>query len=384
MSEYIWTSESVSPGHPDKIADCISDAILDLYLGKDPDAKVACEVMVKNENIFVSGEITSNAKMSKEAMDARIWYALNRIGYDETLDGFNANSAVIHYYISEQSPEINKAVVAKDGTTAGDQGIMFGFASRETESSMPLGIYLANKVVRTAWKHRNNFDLRPDMKSQVSIKYVDGKPVGIDNIVLSMCHGERYYRTLQDLRDMFHNDLMPIIVGEIPEESIKQLFDTRIKWHINPAGLWNVGGPISDCGLTGRKIVVDQYGADCEIGGGAFSGKDPSKVDRSGAYMARHIALKTLKHFEETNKIKVQLSYIIGRKELASVRIWDPTTGIEYPLVDLTMEDLTPDGIINHLRLKRPIYLGTALYGHFGNKMMYDPGIVPDWPWEKV
>jgi S-adenosylmethionine synthetase len=219
------------------------------------------------------------------------------------------------------------------------------------------------------------------MKSQVSIYYEDGIAKHIDNVVLSMCHDESY--TLTSLREMFHYEIRLGVMRNL-DENLQSLFTEKTKWHINPAGTWNIGGPISDCGLTGRKIVVDQYGADCEIGGGAFSGKDPSKVDRSAAYMARHIALRTLKENEDSNKVKVQLAYAIGEKYPVSYRIYDPTTGKEFGLGTLTREDLTPSGIISRLGLKSPIYSQTALRGHFGVNPYEAAGGTKYFEWENV
>lgn len=380
MSQYVWTSESVSCGHPDKVADCISDSVLDFYLTHDPNAKVACETMVKNNEVYVCGEITSTANITPQQIEERVRETINGIGYNSDELHFNGDTVKVHLNISAQAPEINNAVVLGDELAAGDQGIMFGYATRETPNNMPLPIYLAKKFLQTAWENRIGLHLRPDMKSQVSVLFQNSNPVFIDNVVLSMCHHEMY--TIETLRQLFHDLIKPNVLGGLPE-NIQQMFTKTTKWYINPAGTWNIGGPVSDCGLTGRKIVVDQYGADCEIGGGAFSGKDPSKVDRSAAYMARHIALKTLHQNEEANKIKVQLAYAIGEKYPVSVRIWDPTTGVGYPLNGFTMEDLTPDGIINTLHLKNPIYLQTAKLGHFGINPYISDGI-NYFKWENV
>lgn len=380
MSQYIWTSESVSCGHPDKVADCISDSVLDFYLTHDPNAKVACETMVKNNEVYVCGEITSTANITPQQIEERVRETINGIGYNSDELHFNGDTVKVHLNISAQAPEINNAVVLGDGLTAGDQGIMFGYATRETPNNMPLSIYMAKHVINTVWKIKDDYKIRPDMKSQVSVLFYNSSPAFIDNVVLSMCHHEMY--TIETLRQLFHDLIKPNVIGGLPE-NIQQMFTNTTKWYINPAGTWNIGGPVSDCGLTGRKIVVDQYGADCEIGGGAFSGKDPSKVDRSAAYMARHIALKTLHQNENANKIKVQLAYAIGEKYPVSVRIWDPTTGVEYPLNGFTMQDLTPDGIINTLHLKNPIYLQTAKLGHFGINPYISDGI-NYFKWENV
>jgi S-adenosylmethionine synthetase len=363
MSSYIWTSESVSPGHPDKIADCISDAILDTYLALDPNAKVACEVMVKNSDVYVCGEISSTANLVEEMLHTVIRETIIGIGYNNDNLRFNGNNVNIHLNVSQQAPEISNAVVVGDELTAGDQGIMFGYATRETPNGMPLAIYLAKRFVTIAYNNAGALKLRPDMKSQISVRYENGVPIEVDNVVLSMCHDESY--TLNSLRELFHDTIKPLNLSGMVEP-LRKLFTNNTKWYINPAGTWNIGGPVSDCGLTGRKIVVDQYGADCQIGGGAFSGKDPSKVDRSAAYMARHIALKTLKQNENANSVKVQLAYAIGEKYPVSHRVYDPTNGTEFGLGDFNVEDLTPNGIISQLGLKSPIYLQTAKLGHFG------------------
>jgi S-adenosylmethionine synthetase len=377
MSKYVWTSEYVSPGHPDKIADQISDAVLDAYLSKDPNSKVACEVMVKDTDVYVAGEITSTASLSKVDLTGIVRKTICDIGYTTKEIGFNGYTCNIHFNLSAQSPEINGAVDKGEITTAGDQGIMFGFATRETPNGMPIPIYLAKKLIDVAYKlvknHYKNEDiLRPDMKSQVSIVFENGRAVSVDNVVMSMCHSEKI--NLERLQTMFHSMILPEVFREIPS-SLRSLFTKNTRYFINPAGEWNIGGPISDCGLTGRKIVVDQYGADCEIGGGAFSGKDPSKVDRSAAYMARYIAKKTLNENPEAKKIKVQLAYAIGEEYPVSYRIYDPTTGKEYGLGNLTEQDLTPSKIIERLKLKTPIYLQTAKKGHFGNN---------EFEWEKI
>lgn len=384
MSIYIWTSEYVSEGHPDKIADQISDAVLDWYLQRDPDAKVACEVMVKDNDIYISGEITSTVDKDKRTLELSLTRLIKGlikdIGYTkEESPFFNSDYCRIHFNISTQSPEINQAVDKAGVVTAGDQGIMFGYATRETPTYMPIAIYLAKKIIEVATNIRKKGTklghvqkLRPDMKSQVSVVYSDGKAVGIHSVVFSTCHSEMV--SLEQLRKYFHSDILPVVLETIPKE-LAELFTDKTIYHINPAGEWNIGGPVSDCGLTGRKIVVDQYGADCEIGGGAFSGKDPSKVDRSAAYMARHIAIKTLHENPEANKIKVQLAYAIGEEFPVSYRIFDPTTGKEYGLNKFTHTDLTPSKIIERLKLKTPIYLQTARNGHFGNN---------EFEWEKI
>lgn len=371
MATHLWASEYVSPGHPDKIADQISDAILDYFLSIDQNAKVACETMVKGSNVYIAGEITAdNAPAGYDELEKVVRRTINEIGYNHDRFHFNGNTVNIHWDISTQSPEINRAVAVGEETTAGDQGIMFGFATRETPTMMPLSIFLARELIMEAYNSRDILDLNPDMKSQVTVEYDGLTPVKIDSVVMSICHPTNI--SLGELYVTFERDILGGVLSRLPE-NISKLFTTETKFHINPAGVWNVGGPVSDCGLTGRKIVVDQYGADCQIGGGAFSGKDPSKVDRSAAYMARYMALVILNRNPEANSIKVQLSYAIGEKYPVSVRVYDPTTGIDYSTDPFIIEDLTPDGIIRRLSLKSVKYLNTARYGHFGRMIM---------PWE--
>lgn len=369
---YIWTSEYVSPGHPDKVADQISDVVLDAYLGVDADAKVACETLVKGNNVYLAGEITSNLELSNDYIESIVRECICDIGYNSEETGFDGNSCNIHFDISKQSPEINNAVVGGEDITAGDQGIMFGFATNQTPTKMPLPIYLSKLFISEAYGNKDTlYPFRPDMKSQISIEFENGKASKIHSLVFSTCHKEEL--SLKDLRDLFHSVLLPNVLQSVPE-NIRNLFTDTTKYFINPAGSWNMGGPVSDSGLTGRKIVVDQYGADCEIGGGAFSGKDPSKVDRSAAYMARHIALTTLANNPDAQNIKVQLSYAIGEKYPISYRIYDSTTGKEYGLGYFRLEDLTPSAIIDYLELKSPIYLPTSRFGHFGNSFNQKDG----------
>ena len=274
MSMYIWTSEYVSEGHPDKIADQISDAVLDWYLERDPDAKVACEVMVKDSDIYVSGEIKSIVDKDKRTLELSLTRLIKGlikdIGYTkEESPFFNSDHCRIHFNISTQSPEINQAVDKGGVVAAGDQGIMFGYATRETPTYMPIAIYLAKKIIEVATDIRKKGaklghvqKLRPDMKSQVSVIYDNGKAVGIHSVVFSTCHSEMV--SLEQLRKYFYSDILSVVLETIPKE-LAELFTDKTIYHINPAGEWNIGGPVSDCGLTGRKIVVDQYGADCNI-----------------------------------------------------------------------------------------------------------------------
>jgi len=370
--EYLWTSESVSPGHPDKIADQISDAVLDAYLTADPQAKVACETMVKGLNVYVAGEITSECDIDEQRLEAIIRKTISDIGYNDDALGFNGATCAIKFDISQQAPEINNAVDKGDTITAGDQGIMFGFATRETPTKMPLAIYLSRAFITEAYSGIRDYLLRPDMKSQVSLIYRNGQAVAVDSVVFSSCHNESL--SLADFRELFRDVILPRVIIQQPEE-IQTLFSSATRYLVNPAGQWNIGGPVSDCGLTGRKIVVDQYGADCEIGGGAFSGKDPSKVDRSAAYMARYIALQTLATNAEARSIKVQLAYAIGEEHPVSYRVYDSNTGAEYGLGELSVKQLTPRAIIQRLGLQAPIYLQTAKWGHFGVASYREAGI---------
>jgi S-adenosylmethionine synthetase len=363
MNSYIRTSEYVSPGHSDKIADQISDTILDAYLSIDRTAKVACETMVKNNNVYIGGEISSIVEIPESKIQEIVRETICEIGYDRDEFNFNGNNCSIHIDISSQSPEIREAIACDDGVRAGDQGIMFGYATNETPNFMPLPIYLAKYFVTTAYDRKDNYQIRPDMKSQVSIRYENASPIEVDTVVVSMCHDESI--DLEMLRQYFHDVIKSTVIREAPEH-IGKLFTENTKWYVNPAGAWNTGGPATDCGLTGRKIVVDQYGGDCPVGGGAFSGKDPSKVDRSGAYMARHIALNTLVNNPEAGAIQVQLGYVIGQTRPVSLRIHSPYNGNEYALENINLGDLTPSSIIAKFELDNPIYKETARYGHFG------------------
>lgn len=380
MSSYLWTSESVSPGHPDKIADQISDTVLDAYLSVDPQAKVACETLVKDSTVIIAGEISSTVEVPREELEAKVRACILGIGYDDDRLGYNGATCDIRFLVSRQSREINKAVVQSDSIAAGDQGIMFGYATRETPNHMPLAIYLAKELINEAYERvRMLQPLRPDMKSQVSLVYENGRATRIDSIVFSSCHAESL--SIEQVRELIHEEVINATMARQPEH-IASLF-SNTKLHINPADSWNIGGPVADCGLTGRKIVVDQYGADCEIGGGAFSGKDPSKVDRSAAYMARHLALRALHEHPTINSAKVQLAYAIGVAEPVSVRIYDPSTMSELSIDGLSPSQLTPSAIIDRLYLHAPIYASTARYGHFGVKPKTEGGKVFH-AWEDV
>ncbi len=355
--KYLFTSESVTEGHPDKIADQISDAILDAVLEQDPQARVACESVVTTGLVFVTGEITAKSTVEYPAIARK---TIEEIGYTRAKYGFDCHTCGVLISIHEQSPDIAQGV---DPGGAGDQGMMFGYACNETEELMPLPILLAHKLVRrlTEVRKAGTLDfLRPDGKSQVSIVYENGKPVRVDSVVISTQHSESVKTKV--LRDAITEQ---VILPVLP----KGMADRETKFHINPTGRFVVGGPQGDSGLTGRKIIVDTYGGMGHHGGGAFSGKDPSKVDRSASYMARYIA-KNLIAAGVASRCEIQLAYAIGVAEPVSVMVDSFGTGLveEDKLVQMVRDifPLTPLGIINHLKLRRPIYRQTAAYGHFG------------------
>ena len=354
---FLFTSESVTEGHPDKIADQISDAILDAVLEQDPQARVACESVVTTGLVFVTGEITAKGTVEYPSIARK---TIEEIGYTRAKYGFDCHTCGVLIAIHEQSPDIAQGV---DPGGAGDQGMMFGYACNETEELMPLPILLAHKLVRrlTEVRKTRTLDfLRPDGKSQVSIVYENGKPVRVDSVVISTQHSEAVKTKV--LRDAI---IEQVILPVLP----KTMSDEKTKFHINPTGRFVVGGPQGDSGLTGRKIIVDTYGGMGHHGGGAFSGKDPSKVDRSASYMARYIA-KNLIAAGVAERCEIQLAYAIGVAEPVSVMVNSFGTGLveEEKLVQLVRDifPLTPLGIIDHLELRRPIYRQTAAYGHFG------------------
>ena len=363
---YIFTSESVSAGHPDKVCDQISDAVLDAYLSEDPNSRVACETMIKNNMVFIAGEITSSGSPDLEPV---VRQTINDIGYDTDDYGFNGDTCEFTNLVFEQSPDISQGVTEGEGENleqgAGDQGLMFGYACTETESLMPLPIDLSHRLVRQqaeVMKSNELSWLRPDAKSQVSAIYSDdGKTIeGLSAIVLSTQHDEDI--TQDEIKEgVMENIIKPIV----PQEWI--LDSTKI--YINPTGKFVIGGPVGDCGLTGRKIIVDTYGGMARHGGGAFSGKDPSKVDRSAAYAARYVA-KNIVAAKIAEKCEIQISYAIGVAEPTSIFVDTfGTSTIEHPeLENIIREnfDLRPKGIIKMLDLKKPIYQDTAAYGHFG------------------
>jgi S-adenosylmethionine synthetase len=370
---FLFTSESVSEGHPDKIADQISDAVLDALIAKDPNARVACETLVKTGLVIVAGEITTNAYADIEAITRRV---INQIGYNSSDIGFDANSCAVITSIGQQSPDIAAGVnhSADHEQGAGDQGLMFGYACKETPELMPLPIMLAHKLMRKQAQLRKEGVLswlRPDAKSQVSVRYENGQPTSIDTIVLSTQHDPSInYKNLQEA---------------VIEEIIKSVIDEKMltastKYLINPTGRFVTGGPVGDTGLTGRKIIVDTYGGMAPHGGGAFSGKDPTKVDRSGAYAARYVA-KNIVAAGLADRCEIQISYAIGLAEPTSIYV--KCFGTEkIPLekiVQLIKKhfDLRPRALTEMLNLKRPIYQATASYGHFGREE-------PEFTWEKL
>ena len=375
----LFTSESVTEGHPDKIADQISDAVLDAILAQDPKGRVACETIVTTGQVHIFGEISTQcyvdiAHIARET--------INNIGYNRAKFGFDGNTCGVLISIDEQSPDIamgvDKALEAKEGqaaeeeTGAGDQGMMFGYATNETESYMPMPAYLANKLALQLTKIRKEGVLpylRPDGKTQVTVEYDDGKPVRVDTIVISSQHAPEVSNE-QIRKDIIEKVIAPIVPAE--------MLDAETKYYINPTGRFVIGGPQGDAGLTGRKIIVDTYGGMARHGGGAFSGKDPSKVDRSAAYAARHVA-KNIVAAGLADKCEIQLAYAIGVAHPVSVLVETFGTGkiSEDKIAELVRKNfsLSPTGIIRELDLLRPIYKQTAAYGHFGRTDV-------DLPWE--
>ncbi|WP_373767790.1 methionine adenosyltransferase [Glaesserella sp.] len=371
MSINLFTSESVSEGHPDKIADQISDAVLDEILKQDPKARVACETYVKTGMALVGGEITTSAWVDIENLTRQV---ICDIGYTHSDMGFDAHSCAVLNAIGKQSPDINQGVDRANPLEqgAGDQGIMFGYATNETEVLMPAPITYAHRLMEQQAKVRKSGKLdwlRPDAKSQLTFIYEDNKIKGIDAVVLSTQHAEHV-----DQKTVFEGVMEEIIKPVLPSEWLSQ----NTKYFINPTGRFVIGGPMGDCGLTGRKIIVDTYGGAARHGGGAFSGKDPSKVDRSAAYAARYVA-KNIVAAGLADRCEIQLSYAIGIAEPTSIMVETFGTGkvSNEVLVRLVREhfDLRPYGLIKMLDLIRPIYRETAAYGHFGRE---------HFPWEKT
>jgi S-adenosylmethionine synthetase len=365
---FLFTSESVTEGHPDKIADQISDAVLDEVMRQDPKGRVACETLVTTGLVVVAGEITTSAHVD---YDELIRNTVEQVGYDNALFGFDANTCAVMCTIKRQSPDIAMGV---DTGGAGDQGLMFGFACDETEELMPMPIQLAHRLTQRLAEVRKSKKvdfLRPDGKSQVTVEYRDGKPFRVDCVVISTQHSDTVPN--EDLR---HAIMEYVIRPIIPAH----MLDAKTKYHINPTGRFVIGGPMGDAGLTGRKIIVDTYGGYSRHGGGAFSGKDPSKVDRSACYMARYIA-KNIVAAGLASRAEVQLAYAIGVAEPVSVMVDTFGTGAipEEKITALVREHfpLTPKAIIEALDLRKPIYKPTAAYGHFGRTG-------PGFTWERT
>lgn len=376
MSEYLFTSESVSEGHPDKVADRISDGIVDLYLGRDPEARVAAETLVTTNRIVVAGEVRGPADITSSDVEAVARDAVREIGYEQ--DGFHWKNAVFESHLHEQSSDIAVGVDAADDKDegAGDQGIMFGYACDETESLMPAPIDFSHRILRSLAEERHgNADsiLEPDSKSQVTLRYVDGRPVGATSVVVSTQHKEGASQA--ELKDLVRRHVANVLPEGwmCPED----------EFYVNPTGNFVIGGPDGDAGLTGRKIIVDTYGGAAPHGGGAFSGKDPTKVDRSAAYAARYLA-KNVVAAGLTSNCTIQLAYAIGVSKPLAVYVdtWGSTQVDVKRLSEVLqdMVDLSPRGIREHLGLNKPVYARTAAYGHFGRTPTEDGGF----SWERT
>ena len=374
-NNFLFTSESVTEGHPDKICDNISDAFLDEYLKQDPDSRVAVETMVTTDFVAISGEVTSKAELDKKSQEELVRKIIREIGYDSEDLMFDANTCQINLRLHSQSPDISQGVTATEDKEqgAGDQGLMFGYATNETAELMPMPILLAHKLIQRLSEVRRNNTLpwvRPDGKSQVSVRYEDNKPKKIETVVISTQHSP----------DVSQEEITKEITEKVIKPVLGDLWNDSIKIHINPTGKFVIGGPHGDAGLTGRKIIVDTYGGFGRHGGGAFSGKDPSKVDRSACYMCRYIA-KNLVAAGLAERCEVQLAYAIGVAEPVSlyVNTFGTNKIAENQIEKIVREnfDMKPSGIISQLDLKRPIYRKTASYGHFGRNE-------PEFTWEKT
>lgn len=379
-SDFLFASESVSEGHPDKVADRISDTILDTYLAADPEARVACETLVTTNQVILAGELRGPKSITKEMLNEKARETIREIGYDQ--DGFSWKTANILNLLHAQSPHIAVGVDSNESKDegAGDQGIMFGFATSETETLMPAPIYYAHKILKNLNDLRKSSDHKgkgflPDAKSQVTLRYVHGKPVGATSVVLSTQHEESMPQ--ENIRDV----LKELIANTLPEGWMCP----DKEFYVNPTGIFVIGGPDGDCGLTGRKIIVDTYGGAAPHGGGAFSGKDPTKVDRSAAYACRYLA-KNIVASGLADLCTLQISYAIGVSHPLSVYVDLHGTGKDIDEAKLEkvlreLMDLSPRGIRKHLRLNRPIYKQTSAYGHFGRHP--DP-VKDDFTWEKT
>ena len=367
--EYLFTSESVTEGHPDKIADQISDAVLDAILAQDPRGRVACETLLTTGLVVVAGEITTDCYVDVPALVRQV---VKDIGYVSSDHGFDFHTCGVVTAIDKQSPDIALGV---DKEGAGDQGLMFGYACRETEELMPLPIMLCHRLVERLSQVRRagTLDyLRPDGKSQVSVRYRDGQPVAVETIVVSTQHADTVGQ------DQIRNDIIQHVILPVVPPAL--LDPNKIVYHINPTGRFVTGGPMGDTGVTGRKIIVDTYGGSCPHGGGAFSGKDPTKVDRSGAYMARHVA-KNIVAAGLADRAQVQVAYAIGVPEPVSIMVKTDGTGVipEHRIDEIVRRqfDFRPRAIIEYLDLRRPIFRKTAAFGHFGRPD-------PDFTWERT
>ena len=374
-NNFLFTSESVTEGHPDKICDNISDAFLDEYLRQDPNSRVAVETMVTTDFVAVSGEVTTKANFDKKAQEELVRKTIREIGYDNKDLMFDADTCKVNLLLHSQSPDISQGVTATDEKEqgAGDQGLMFGYATNESKELMPLPILLAHKLIQKLSQVRRDKTLawvRPDGKSQVSVRYEDNKPTKIETVVISTQHAP----------EISQEEISREIIDKVIKPVLGNLWNEQIKTHINPTGKFVIGGPHGDAGLTGRKIIVDTYGGFGRHGGGAFSGKDPSKVDRSACYMCRYIA-KNLVAAELADRCEVQLAYAIGIAEPVSlyVNTFGTNKIPENQIEDIVRNnfDMKPSGIISQLDLKRPIYKKTAAYGHFGRNE-------PEFSWEKT
>jgi len=375
MEKYLFTSESVTMGHPDKVADCISDAVLDACLAKDKKSRVACETLVKNDMVVVAGEITTKALIDISAVARQ---AIKDIGYDDPAIGFHYENCAVLVSISRQSPDISQGVTEGAGLHkeqgAGDQGLMFGYACKDTPQLMPMPIRLAHAITTRLEQMRQTKKLpwlRPDGKSQVTVEYTNGKPSHISVVVVAAQHDPDISHA-QLRKQIIKNVVLPVLP--------KKLVDKRTVFHINATGKFVIGGPVGDCGLTGRKIIVDTYGGKGRHGGGCFSGKDPTKVDRTASYMARYIA-KNIVAANLADACEIQLSYVIGFADPLSVLVDTKGTG---KLSDSKLSQIvrklfptTPKGMITHLKLERPIYSKTSHGGHFGRNL-------PEFTWEKT
>ena len=374
-NNFLFTSESVTEGHPDKICDQISDAFLDEFLRQDPDSRVAIETMVTTDFVVVAGEVTSKANFDKKSQEELVRKVIREIGYNNKDLMFDTESCQVTLKLHSQSPDISQGVTAtkEKEQGAGDQGLMFGYASNETKELMPMPILLAHKLTQKLAEVRKNKILpwvRPDGKSQVSVRYENNKPTKIETIVISTQHAP----------EISQEQITKEIIDKVIKPVLENLWNDQIKIHINPTGKFVIGGPHGDSGLTGRKIIVDSYGGFGRHGGGAFSGKDPSKVDRSACYMCRYIA-KNIVAAGLAERCEVQLAYAIGVAEPVSLYIntFDSSKIPEKEIEELVRKNfnMKPSGIISQLDLKRPIYRKTAAYGHFGRNE-------PEFTWEKI